>query len=440
MNAQAIPISIVFIVAALVGDAIFTRTFGLVFSSTLNQSIFSFILIAMTVAAGQNLVLSLVRKKTKATQFKQGMGLEKLNRIIMAGMIMIVSLLFLVSLQLVISASYSTYVLLTLMTVSYSLAIFTMVVLARSFRGWFAVNKSSLLFVYFSLALVLTTHLVFTLFFVDLSLLNMQTEMRTTVGRVPYFPPGSLISILNSIWTFTSISAFLASWVASVVLLRHYSERFGKLKYWTLVSIPLIYFMFQFPSLLLNLFDPLMRTNPIFLTTILTLLFQMSKPIGGLMFGFAFWASARKIRQSSDVRLYVAISAFGFILLFASDQAISLIGSPFPPFGVPAVSTVALSSYLILVGIYYTAVSVSKDEKLRRDIKNFVDSKLPAIMGSAQMNIQIQKAVTEVLYKNRDSISSESEIKPSLGEEDLKQYLNDVLEARSRIGKKRERD
>jgi len=69
---------------------------------------------------------------------------------------------------------------------------------------------------------------------------------------------------------------------ATVLLLRQYSQKLGKIKYWIAVSIPLAYFLSEFIILFLNLFTPLLQSNAIFCDVLLTLTFTLSKPAGGL--------------------------------------------------------------------------------------------------------------------------------------------------------------
>jgi hypothetical protein len=65
---------------------------------------------------------------------------------------------------------------------------------------------------------------------------------------------------------------------------------------------------------------------------------------------------------------YMLISAYGMMLLFTSNQPIGLLLVPYPPFGLATISFMGLASYLIFVGIYSAAVSVSEDTKLRQSI------------------------------------------------------------------------
>lgn len=196
-----------------------------------------------------------------------------------------------------------------------------------------------------------------------------------------------------------------------------------------MIGMPLAYFLSQFVSLFLNLFAPLLNVEPVSYGILLTLIFTLSKPAGGILFGIAFWTIARKI-QNSIVRDYMIISAYGLILLFVSNQAIVLVNAPYPPFGMATISFIGLSSYLVLLGIYSSAISVSEDSKLRQSIRNFAikDSKLLDSIGTAHMEQEIQKRVLELTRRNQDRMAEESGIHSSLTEEDMKEYLQQVIE------------
>jgi hypothetical protein len=64
-----------------------------------------------------------------------------------------------------------------------------------------------------------------------------------------------------------------------------------------------------------------------------------------------------------------------------------LVSSPYPPFGLPTISFIGLASYLVLAGIYSSAISAAEDSKLRQSIRNFAlkETKLLDSIGMAQM-------------------------------------------------------
>ena len=127
-----------------------------------------------------------------------------------------------------------------------------------------------------------------------------------------------------------------------------------------------MYFLSQFQPIFLDLFSSYrIMSNPILFDVLYTVIFNPSKPVGGILFGIVFWIAARSIHHTA-VKGYLTISGYGLLLLFASNQATVLINSPYPPFGMAAISFVGLSSYLIFIGIYSSAASVAQDIKLRK--------------------------------------------------------------------------
>jgi hypothetical protein len=213
------------------------------------------------------------------------------------------------------------------------------------------------------------------------------------------------------------------------LLLNPYSRRFGKKKYWFIVSLPLVYFLSQFPLFFLNLFAPLLNADPVFYGIVLSVIFVVSKAAGGILFGIAFWLLARTLGRENVVRQYMIVAAMGFVLLFVGDQAPVLVNAPYPPLGLASISFIGLGSFMILIGIYSSAISVSEDSKLRQTIRNYTlkESRLLDSIGTAQMEQEIQKKVITLTKQNQERLAEESGIQPSLTEDDMKSYLQEVI-------------
>ncbi len=159
------------------------------------------------------------------------------------------------------------------------------------------------------------------------------------------------------------------------VLLNQYSIRWKGKAHWFVVSLPLVYFLIQFQPIFFDLFSQLFGSQPILYNVISTLFITYSKPIGGLIFGWAFFAIAKRLRISGIKMDYITISAFGFILLFIANQILLLSSASYPPFGLAAVIFLGLSCYMVLIGIYSSAISISQNAKLRNAIKKLIEKK-----------------------------------------------------------------
>jgi hypothetical protein len=127
--------------------------------------------------------------------------------------------------------------------------------------------------------------------------------------------PATLMPLENA-FVAASIISFTLTWIATALMLRHHSRRLGVIKYWVLVSIPLVYFLIQFQPLFLYVFSSYISAYPISFSITYTIIFSASKPAGGLLFAAAFWSLARRVR-TTELRNYMIISAYGLALIFA---------------------------------------------------------------------------------------------------------------------------
>jgi hypothetical protein len=391
-----------------------------------------FIIISAVYAIGQFAVLRFIKHKSNQFKAPRDLHLNAMSKIVIIVQYVLTSILVYVILQIIVLSYYSATILVIAITISYILAIVLLGLLTKRFFSWFRRNKDVLILLYGLSSLMLSVNAALTLLVASGLLQGLpQDEVRSgKLGNffpVSFTPLGRLLDLINSAYVISLIVSFIVTWGATVLLLHNYSHGIGRIKYWVIVSLPLVYFLSQFVSLFLNMLSPLLTPNPIFLGILITLLFALSKPAGGILFANAFRTVANNINPSSGLRQYMIISAYGFLLLFVSNQAVVLGDAPYPPFGLATVSFMGLSAFLILVGIYSSAISVSQDSKLRRSIKEYT-IKLFDSIGSAHMEQEIQEKVLAFTKQSQVRIAEETGIPSSLSDEDMKQYMEMVLE------------
>lgn len=257
--------------------------------------------------------------------------------------------------------------------------------------------------------------------------------------NIPYLIPDSDLAHLGAVSNILYIASFVMMWVAACILLRQYYQKLGKIRYWIVVSIPLIYFLSQYITIFLNLFAPLLSSpESIFYGITLTIIFRLSISAGGILFGIAFWSMVKNLEKSSILRNYMTISAYGPVLLFISNQANVLIYASYPPFGIASASMIGLSSYLVIVGIYSSAISLAHDAKLRRTIRNYAltESRLLDSIGMAHLEQGIENRVMRLMRETRKEMMEETGINSSLSEGEIKLYLSEVLAEVKKSNKK----
>ena len=105
----------------------------------------------------------------------------------------------------------------------------------------------------------------------------------------------------------------------------------------------------------------------------------------------------------------------------------------------PSPGFMGLASYLVMVGIYSSAICISQDSTLRQHIRKFAEkeSRLLDSIGTAQMEQEIQRMVIKFTKQNQDKMAEESGVYSSLTEDDVKVYLEQVIkEVRKNHNKK----
>jgi hypothetical protein len=328
--------------------------------------------------------------------------------------------------QILVFSKYNSFLLLIMMLVSSGLSIFTFGILCKVFITWYKTMRNRIIFYYIITIIIFTIDLLMSV----ISLLSGWSNVPTHIGDHVATPTRIFTNDFNVsielLHTITSIISFVVTWITTSIVLKYYSKKIGKLKYWILVSIPLFYFIIQYPTFILNSFEPLIISNPVLYGLILTLFFSMSKITGGIFFGISFlnmW-----YHSPSQIRSYMLFVGCGLILYFASNQAYhSLTLVPYPPFGLSTVTFVGLSSYMIFIGIYFSALSISKDIRLRLSIKELAIEKYRLLedIGEAQRESEIMKQVATIIKSLPEKDKSEN--LSTMTEDDMRNYVSEVI-------------
>jgi hypothetical protein len=398
------------------------------------KNITLFIAMSSVYAISQYFILEFIKgrgeKELGYAKGKMRLSAATFRKIVSIIQYVITAILIFVILQLIFYSRYSPAATTAITAISYTTAIVMIGLLAYLFFMWFNQNRRSAsglkVFLYglSSAALVLNTIIGLALIY-SLSL-TKPVMMGPHAGSVTVLIGTPIDRILNPLYIATSILGFILMWSATAILLRSYSQRLGKAKYWFLVSIPLVYFVSQFLTLFSNQFAATLALYPV----LFTLLFVFSKPVGGILFGAAFYSIGRRGISSNGnfVRDYMTFAAYGFVLFFVSSQN-TVVQPTYPPFGVIAASFVGLSGFMMFLGLYSSAISVSQDVKLRQLIRRSAAQEVKFLesIGTAQMEQELQKRVLTIAKKNSDNMVEETGVQPSLTENDMKQYLKEVL-------------
>ena len=234
--------------------------------------------------------------------------------------------------------------------------------------------------------------------------------------------------------------SFFSIWITTALLMRYYRERLiNDIIYWIILLIPLVYFIitYFYQFFLAKILISYLAIDPITVSIILGAFLSLSKPIGGLVFAIAFWKIARTISYEKNIRTYMIISGWGILLIFGANQAATQIVAPYPPFGLATITVLVMASFLMLLGIYNSAILVSANNELRKSIyKHAVESRLLRLIGHAEMESEIEKTVRKISKdKNLLEIDAEQQRLLEIDEKGLKKYLDLVIREVKKVDK-----
>jgi hypothetical protein len=393
-----------------------------------------FVVIAACFIVGQYFLLAFIKLRTMELKVSKARGSKAIHVMVSAGQYLLSSIILFLIYQILATSQYNVATLTVAATVSYTLACIVLGLLALRFFLWWTSNNnrnSVTLLLYSISSVALVSSSMFSVLFMDFILADRPQTVRSQSQNEfepSLFQAGSIFNTIHKGYIISSILSFVGTWIASLFLLRHYSETLGRTKFWTLILLPLMYFLSQFVTLSINFLSPVIRIDPIFFTLTFTLVFVFTKLAGGILFGVAFWTVARTMRKGSAMRDYMMISAYGVLLFFIAGQA-ALIQASYPPFGIATVSIVGLASYMMFVGIYSSALSLAHDVQLRKLIRTSAESQYRLLKGIAIAEIthELQSQVLKVAKEQADRMKEESGIEPAIREDDMKNYLNEVL-------------
>ena len=385
--------------------------------------------ISLACLASAVILIELIKPLRTSQERKNRLHMEIIYRITKLIQYALGAVIIYIILQMFLTSSYATSNLIVLISCSYLLSIGILGIFIGRMLSLLSFNRNMMVLVLFVIAIgSITANIVITLINVSLRLEERPSETRVQFGGSMDIGKGRF-NTLDNLYFYSYLISFITAWAATASLLRYYSRKFGKLKYWLITTLPMVFFLAQFvPSYTTLLFSSI-RPDPFFMATWVTLVATVSKPLAGLMLALGFWTMARVAERTSTVRRYLVFAGFGFFLLFSSNQAILMALAPYPPFGIVTITTMGISAYLVVSGLYTSTVSLSQNTEVRRSIRRLAGSQSALFdsMVSAESEKEIEKRVMEIVRKESVEMANRSGVEISLSDSEAKEYLEEVI-------------
>ena len=355
------------------------------------------------------------KKSSPRTKF-----VHSIHSIVIIVQFLLTGIIALVILQILIAHEYSTIMLYIALSLSYGLWIVSLGLLAKALFSWYTSRKNFMVLLFALSMVAYVINGVFGLYSEVDGLAKRSSIIRS--ADVAIFPESP--SSINMVYQIASSAGYVLTWIATVMLLRPYIEKLGKIKFWSIMVVAIGYYLITFPLFTLGYFTP--SENSDAMTNIL--IFSLSAIFTGIIFGVAFLSVARTLKVGTAARNYMIIAAYGIILFYIAGSTL-VSQAAYPPYGLVSVSFAGLSCYLIYNGLYFSAISVSQDMTLRQSIRKSVmdQSKLLDDIGTAAMEKEVQKRVLTVVKKTSADMKERTGVEASMNEGEMKDYVELVI-------------
>ena len=407
----------------------FSSYSGIELPISINVTIFVIFFIIL-IAISAILIISASRVISRDRDRPSRLRLLYIQGVIIATQILTSAFILVIILQMLLLNKYSISLLNAQTYLHHFSAMVFLSLLVFLFLKWLA-SKRSYTVVLYTLAFSLScANLVISFLYLE-SYLSSAAAVYTdeiaysisvvavNVGGQPF--PESLTPAFDAL----SLCSFLCMWIATALLLSQYRHKMGRIKYFSLLMIPLIYYIFPFENYFGNVFYPLLPSSPLYVSLMYVLIFSATKQVGALVFSLVFWTASSLVYQDR-IRKSLLLSSIGIAIFYGSIAIAPLQFHIYPPYGLVTEAFIPLGSYLLFVGIFTSAKHVSRDSEVRRELYNNAASQLTLLkaIGVSQMEKELESQVKSL--ENRFKPMEKTE-EPDLKDEEIKEILHDVL-------------
>jgi hypothetical protein len=411
----------------------FSSYSGVEFPSSLNIEFF--IIFSIIFVASSIILLNSVTKGTSRDAY----NLERLSltySIIISIQTFAIIVILIIIFQMLLLNNYNLILLRIQAYLSHLSATAFLAFLVFLFAGWMLKSKRNYVIMLYTISFSLASiNLIISLVYLDSYLSG------TPITDVKPYPIVSYVTNLSGVSTFAeslsvtsdalSLSSFLLMWIATAIFLSQYRYKMGRIKYFSLMSIPLIYYIFPLQGYFGDIFFNLLQSSPVSYSIIYILIFSATKQVGAVLFSLAFWTASTLV-YDNRIRKSLLISSIGIAILFSTFENAPLQYHVYPPYGFITQAFIPLGAYLLFVGIFSSAKVISRDSRLRKEIYKSAESQMSLLktIGVSQMEKELEKQV-EFVQKLSGVSEKEEESRlveeSYLGEQDVKKMLHDVL-------------
>jgi hypothetical protein len=428
------------IAAALIVDVLITWLFDMVHTTMQGSSLGLAVFVATAAiihGASQYFLLSIVRQFTQQVRKKISLY-NILFWSVIAIEFILVALYISIILEILLSARYYTAWSIAATALSMAATSTILAFQSYTFVLWFRIHTKNFVVMVYALAPALAS--------IGVGMGAFRSFIRFLEGPTVIEQSDKItFQLISSFGQYHSLfylsvlvllASYMLFWIGSVLHLRNYSKKRSRVKYWLLALIPAVAFPTTLAisigaeaSVSTDDSDQSASAESVIMYRVVAILSALASFI---MNGFVYFMMSKNVHattygRTSSIQYYLLFAGFGVMTLGISIAVPTF--ATFPPFESVPRSFMSVASYLYSIGLYSSAISLAEDTSLRQSIRKLAfESRLLDGIGKAQMEVELQNKVLAITKTHSDSLAEKTGIESSLSEQDVKDYLEQILE------------
>ena len=334
-NSLLIVIVAIIAVILQVLDKTFGNTFTISLGSIFPQAdLMVFGLMVLISIALQFVLIKKTRESVKVEKSKSRLGKSVLviaNLLQYSASGILVIILF----EAIFTSQYNVDLLETVVGINLITSSVLLAILSSRFVRTYRNSPSKVVMAYTVAIAMLSLSGIITFIYVDNFLQGKPDYITSDFNPFTSYSPTASPDLVFAYQSIGIIS-FVSLWIATIFLTYHYASKSRGIKYWTIVSIPLVYFasLYIIPYLqnldLLGAFG--VGDNPMYAYTY-NFFLNTVRTTGGIMFGVAFFVLSRTILHT-QLKRSIIMTGIGLIILLGANASSLIIVTTYPPWGV----------------------------------------------------------------------------------------------------------
>jgi hypothetical protein len=291
--------------------------------------------------------------------------------------------------------------------------------------NWYLNNRNIFVLLYISSFIVFSAFILFSLINYAFNL----THLFKDITYIPYYQLKHTIGLALTSWQISSTHfillflSFLSMWVTTSLLLNQYIRKKNKSYFWSLISLPLVYYIIQFLFVELDYLSSIILVDPFNNLIVYEFLFVFSTPLVGIIFGLSTLLISKKF-AIKEIKNNLIILSIGSMILFCSFQPNSLLYKPFPPFGI-SIILMSIGAFMMVVSLYQIIFVIAKNVAVYKELINILGKENLFIFFSEGKKIY---ELTNIVNQINQTVSETQFDIEHKSKDMTKEEINDILE------------